>query len=735
TQLASANSLVSAGTASSQSQVVTNRSDLLLSEGANQLGFSSLASAGGVALGTHNISVTQSSQAAEAVGTTDLQSAAGTTITTGSNDTVDVTLDGTAYQLTLGASPTGGYTSSGLLAAVNSAISAQGISGQLQAGYNSSGQLVLATTAQGSTQSLAVTGGSALASLGLATGSSTGADAVVSVDGNSTTFNDITAGSPITLFGASGDQYTATLPANGQQYADSSLISQGSVTATDVSAGSGSLADVVKNINAAGSGIIASAVQTGTNQYVLQLTSTTTGAKGDVSLDPTAFASSSLGQMKTAVAGQDAQLQVGGANGYTVSSADNTFAGLLPGLTINAQQVSSNPITVTVGADVDSIAGSVASFVSDANTVLSDLQKYAGYNSTTKVAGPLMGSAVLQNLTNQILQAVASVTGSSTFGNASNVGISISNGSLSFDKTAFENAYDANATNVQNLFTQGGKFSASSSPYTGQVGFSYATTTTKPGSYDVNVSHSATQASTLGSALSGSAVSAGETLSIAMGAGAASYTTSAGQSLSSIATGLNSAFAAQGMSLTAQVVDGNQLQLITSSYGSETSFSVSTDNNATGTLGLTGSSTAATYAGTDVVGTINGVAATGEGQFLSAPTTDPTLSGLSLQVTASGINSATDLGSFSYQPGLAQVLGSLADAMANPVSGAITTTVQSMQTQSINLNPQIAMYNQIVQSQQKILMAKYATMESNLESLKNQSSSLTSELASITANG
>lgn len=735
TQLASANSLVSAGTASSTSQVVTNRSDLLLSEGANQLGFSSLASSSGVSLGSHDFEVTQSSQSAEAVGTSDLQTQSATTITTGSNDTIDVTVDGTAYQLTLAASPAGGYTSQSLLAAVQSAISTAGASGVLQAGYNSSGQLVLATSAQGSSQSLQVTGGDALSTLGLATTSSTGVDAVVNVDGTANTFTDVTAGSTISLNGASGATYTATLPASGQQYADSSLISQGSVTATDVSTGSGSLSDVVANINAANSGIIASAVETGSNQYVLQLSSTTTGTDGDVTIDPTAFSGTSLGQMNTAVAGQNAELQVGGTNGYTVSSQNNTFTGLLPGLTITAQEVSTSPVTVTVGADTDAIATSVQNLVTDANTVLSDLQKYAGYNSTTKVAGPLMGSSVLQNLTNSILSAVASSVGSSSLGSAANVGITISDGQLSFDQSTFESAYNANPTNVQNLFTQGGTFSPTASQYTGQVSFSYATNTTSAGSYDVNVSHSATQASTTGSTLSSGSVTAGETLSVAMGTASASYTTSAGQSLTSIAAGLNSAFAAQGMGLSAEVVNGDQLQLVSSSYGSQTSFSVSTSNDGAGTLGLTGSSTSATYSGTDVQGTINGVTATGSGQFLSAPTTDPTLAGLSLQITTAGITSATDLGTYTYQPGLAQVLGSLADSMSNPVSGAITTTVQNMQNQSSDLDPQIDMYEQIVQQQQTALTNKYANMESTLETLKNQSSSLTSELESIASNG
>ena len=740
-QLAAANSIVSTGTASSTSQIVTSASDILLSEGAGQLGFSALANGSvggtGVTLGSHTISVSQSSQAASAVGTTPIGTSGGnTTITSGTNDTVGVTVNGTSYNLVLAASPNGGYTSSGLMSALQSAISAAGASGSLQAGYDSSGHVVLATVNQGSSQSLQVTGGDGLSALGLATGTSTGQDAVVNVDGTANTVSTVTPGSSVTLNGASGSTITATLAgSSAQQYANSSLISSGSVTATDVSTGSGSLSDVVSAINSSGTGILASAVQTGTNQYVLQLSSSTTGTNGSLSIDPNAFASSSLGATKTVVQGQNAQIQIGGPSGYTVSSQNDTFTGLLPGLSVTAQQVSSSMVTVSVGRDASSIANSIQNMVDDANTVLSDLQTYAGYNAQTKTGGPLMGSAVLQGLTNSILAAVASTAGASNLGNAEAAGITISNGELSFDQNTFESAFNANPSGVQSLFSQGGTFSSASSGYTGQVVFSYASGTTQPGTYAVQVSQSAAQATTSGATLSGGTVGAGETLTVNMGSGSASFTTSAGQSLTSVASGLNSAFAAQGMSLSAQVVNGNQLKLISSAYGSGTSFTVATTSTAAGTLGLTGGSSSATYSGTDVAGTINGVAATGHGQFLSAPATDPTLGGMMLEVTASGITSPTNVGNFSYTPGLAQVLSNVADSMSNPVTGAITTTVSGLQQESANVTPQITMYQQIVNQQQKLLMAKYATMESVLGSLKNQSSALTGELAQIAANG
>ena len=736
-QLAAANSIVSTGTASSTSQIITSAHDLLLSEGAGQIGFSSLASGSGITLGAHTVSVTQSSQAASIAGSTALAGvASGINITSGSNDGLNVTVGGTAYQLTLAASPTGGYSGSGLLSAVNAAISAAGASGVMQAGYDSSGHLVLSTVDQGSSQTLAISGGSALSTLGLATGSSTGSDAIVTVDGTTNTISTVVPGGPVTLNGPSGSTVSAVIGASAsQQYVNSSLLSVGSVTATDVSTGTGSLADVVSNINSSGTGIVASAIQTGTNQYVLQMSSSQTGTAGNLSVDTSAFASTSLGAMRTAVAGQDAQIQVGGPSGFTVSSHNDTFTGLLPGLSVTVAQTSTNPVTVSVSRDAAAIAGSVQSMVNDVNQVLSDLQTYAGYNEATKKGGPLMGSATLQGLTNSLLGAVASAVGSSNLGSAANVGLKISNGQLTFDQSAFEAAYNANPAQVQALFTQGGTFTPAAGGYAGQVSFSFATDTTRSGSYAVNLTSSATQGSLLGAAVTGGTVSAGESLTVAMGSTSVSYSTTAGQSLTAIATGLNSAFASQGMGLSAQVVNGNQLQLLTTTYGSASTFTVSTSNNGAGTLGLTGAGTSASAAGTDVAGTINGVAATGTGQFLAAPASDPTLAGLSLLVTTPGVTSSTSLGTFTYQPGLAQVLSTIGKAMADPVSGAITQTVQGLQSQVQSIAPQISMYQQIVDQQQKLLMAKYATMEATLGGLKNQSSSLASQLAQIKANG
>jgi flagellar hook-associated protein 2 len=280
---------------------------------------------------------------------------------------------------------------------------------------------------------------------------------------------------------------------------------------------------------------------------------------------------------------------------------------------------------------------------------------------------------------------------------------------------------------VTALFAAGGSFAPASPTYAGDASFVYAGDTTQAGTYAVNVSSSATQATDSGAALASGSVSAAETLTVGQGTTTASYTTTAGESLNAIATGLNAQFAIGGQTMAASVVDdGAKLELSSSAYGSDASFTVASSNTAAGTTGLGASASA--YAGTDVAGTIDGVAATGNGQTLSAPSSDPTLAGLSLEVSAQGITSPTSIGSFSYNPGLAQQLQALASSASDPTTGTISTTIKGLSSQATGLNTQIANYQAVEDKQQTLLQAEFATMESTLGGLKNESSELTSAI-------
>lgn len=725
-QLAQGTVLASQGGVSSTGSVVTSAASLLVGTGGEALGFSGLAGSGALALGPHTVDVTQSSSAATVTSSAPL--AASTTITTGTNDTLDLSVNGTAYSLTLAPSSTG-YTPAGLVAAVNAAAKTAGAA--VTASLTSTGKLQLSTNEQGSSATIGVTGGDALASLYLTSGqSATGTNAVVTVDGTSTTLTAINPGQQVSL-GAPAGSITATLAS--APGATGSLVTAGTSAADLVSTGSGSLADIVANINSSGLAVTASAVQNAQGSYLLQVSANNTGLVGAVSVDASGFVGGPLGGLDTISQAQNALVNVGGAGGYQLSSATDVFSKLISGTAVTVASI--GQATVTVSRDAAGEAGQVKSLVGAANQVLADIKQYAGYNATTKTGGPLMGSSVLEGIQQEILSLFASSSGTSGLGNSLAAGISLSStGTLSFDQSTFETAFTANPTKISSLFTQGGTFSPSSSTYAGDVSLVYAGNSTQAGTYGVQVSHSATQAADLGSVISSGAVSTAETLTVSQGALTATYATSAGESLAAIASGLNQQFSSNGIAVTASVVNsGTQLELSSSNYGSAASFSVTSTAVGSGTTGLAGSTagTAVSFAGTDVAGTINGVAATGNGQILSAPTSDPTLAGLSLQVSALGITSLTNLGAFTYSPGLAQQLQSLASTASDPSTGTITSTIKGLSAEATGLNGQITNYQQLELSQQTLLQNEFAKMETTLGSLKSESAALSSQISQL----
>ena len=337
---------------------------MFVAAGGQALGFSTFRSDDALVNGAHTITVSQASSAATKSGDSAL---AGSTVIDGTNDSLQLSINGTPTTLTLAH---GTYTGSQLAQAVQAAAASAGA--PITATLTGAGTLTLNTTRQGTQATLQVTGGNALGGVVAVDRRRrhTGTDGVLQVDGGANqTFSSLDAGQSITLNAAAGT-ITAVL-AGG--------LSTGTITGNNVSTGDGSLATVVGNINAAGAGVTASAVQVGLNSYRLQLTSNTAGAKNGENIDAAAF-NDNVGGFLTLTAAADAQVTVGsGAGSYTVTSSTNTVSGLLPGVTVNLLQQSTGPVTVTVNRDDAAIADKVQALIDAANQVqdtVSQLMKY-----------------------------------------------------------------------------------------------------------------------------------------------------------------------------------------------------------------------------------------------------------------------------------------------------------------------------------------------------------------------
>jgi flagellar hook-associated protein 2 len=717
-QLATGSTQISAGTVSATSDVVAS-GDYLVGSGGAALGIVSFAGQSGLAVGAHTISVTQASAGAGVVGTTPL--AASTTIGS-TNDTVTATINGTSSTVTIAS---GTYTPTQLAAAIT-----QASGGTLSATLTSGGDLALATTQQGSSASLQITGGTALATLGLSTSALVyGTNGIITVDGTANTVTDIagTGTTTVTLTSGSGGTLNANL---------SGPLALGSMTAQNVSVGNGSLASVVNAINGANVGVTANALEEGSNQYALEITSNATGLTGAATIDVAAFASSSLGAMQTTTAAQDSIVSVGGVGGPQVTSSTNQVAGLLPGITVDLGQVSATPVTLTVSPDGSQMASQVSALVNAANTLLSTLATDTAYDPTTGVAGPLNGVTSLNALAQRVLAIVGNAVGTSAAGSdgtpGESAGLAItSSGTITFNPTAFATAYDANPAAVRSMFTEGGTFTPSSSTYAGEVSVAGASDQTTPGSYAVTISQSAAQALDTGSvafAAPSSTLSTAETYSITSGTATATYAASAGETVSSVVAGMNSALAAAGIGVSASLVDvggSYYVQMSSAAYGSAASFTVGASG--TDQLGLTTSGT--TYTGVDVAGTINGQAATGVGQMLSLADPANPANGLVLQVTTTGVTSSTPLGTVNYSPGLAQGLAYVANQVVSP-GGQIPAALSGVNATLTNVTSEIAQQKQLISTQQAMLAQEFAAMEAALVQLTSESKFLANSSSS-----
>jgi len=225
----------------------------------------------------------------------------------------------------------------------------------------------------------------------------------------------------------------------------------------EVDTGDGTLAGLVAAINdpANETGLRATAVRVGTDQYRLLVESAETGAAQTFDLTDT------VGQPllggATVRAGSDATIDLGA--GIVVGSATNTFTDLLPGvtLTLAAGTAPGTVADVTLARDPSSISSSVKSLVDAVNDLLGEVKAQTAFNASTKSSGPLSGEAAVRELASSFLTAVYPTDGTSL----ADVGIQLDrNGQLTFDAERFAAAYAEDPDRVASRFLGADGFAA-----------------------------------------------------------------------------------------------------------------------------------------------------------------------------------------------------------------------------------------------------------------------------------
>lgn len=222
------------------------------------------------------------------------------------------------------------------------------------------------------------------------------------------------------------------------------------VSATD------KLSDIAGKINGAGAGVTATILSDASGERLL-LRSKTTGEEAGfrVSVTDADGNATDASGLSRVVAGATTDLAANAkatVNGIAVTSATNTFANTVSGVTFNALQVTTAPVEIAVAKDSTAVKQNIDAFVKAYNAVNQALNQITSYDKDTKSAGLLQGDSTavgLQNTLRAALQSVASGTGGA-FKTLSDVGITLAKGAdvlkptgdLSVDTTKLNKALE-----------------------------------------------------------------------------------------------------------------------------------------------------------------------------------------------------------------------------------------------------------------------------------------------------
>lgn len=509
----------------------------------------------------------------------------------------------------------------------------------------------------------------------------------------------------------------------------------GSVTKNiTIDSSNNTLSGVASEINKANIGATASVVDTGAGfrlvissektgvAEAVEITVTDTdGNSGDaIGLSQLAFDGTVQNLTETVVA-KDAAFSV---NGIAVTRSSNEITDVIAGVTLQLTAKSNgSPSVVKVTQDTEGVADRVQAFVDKFNELQGLINETTKFDPATGTGGIFLGDAAVRQISQQLKTVLsqvipglqqASVRTVSEAGIASNA----QTGLLEFDRTKFTDQLTKNTADVVALFAEQGRASDS------QVTFLTASVNTKPGTYAVNITQAATQgaiAGTLGLAgpitidadndnlsfkVNGS-VDVAITLTQAVYATPQDLVTEIQAQLSA-----NSSLVSAGLTVQVGLDASNQLTFTSGTFGSSSKVDVTAvDTNTATSLGL---AVAGGTAGVDVAGTINGKAATGKGQTLTAASGDNS-SGIAIQISGATLGNRGDV---TYIQGVGDRLVDLINGLL-AADGAVTSRNTFFQTQLTEIADQRAQLDTRIESSRQRLAAQFLAADQAVSRFNN----------------
>ncbi|HZF70562.1 flagellar filament capping protein FliD [Sulfuricurvum sp.] len=211
--------------------------------------------------------------------------------------------------------------------------------------------------------------------------------------------------------------------------------------------------------NVAGDSVTASTLQVGTGDYRLILTSNATGANQAISITDSSGgtlnnqllaydASTNTNGMQTIQAASDASFKY---NGITLTRSSNTVSDVVTGMTINLLQ-DSGSANISITQDTASISDAMSSFVTNYNSLTSQITNMTTTDTTAGKVGIFNGDSTIYGITRAINQIVTSVNSDGL--SLPQFGIDMAqDGTMSFNSSTFISKFNENNALSEKFFS------------------------------------------------------------------------------------------------------------------------------------------------------------------------------------------------------------------------------------------------------------------------------------------
>lgn len=494
-------------------------------------------------------------------------------------------------------------------------------------------------------------------------------------------------------------------------------------------------------INQAAAGVTASIVNDGSGNRLV-LSSTATGAANGFRIttadsDGNNVDAAGLSQVAFDPAGgttasshlADATNASFSLDGLTISKADNHVTDVLAGLTLDLKNADATTTTTfTIARDTASVKKNITGFVTAYNALLSNIGTLTSYNATTKVAGQLNGDSSIRLITQKLQAIAASVipTGGSVTA-LNDVGVKFTNtGALAVDDAKLAAALARDPDAIGRLFAKTGTSTDSLVQYTS------STDKTQVGNHTIGVTALASHGGLAGSDVAGLTIAAGvnDTFGITVDNVATTITLRPGTYASADALAAavqsqingDSAISLSNSSVTVSAT-GGVLSVTSARYGSASSVVLGDGNGAAGLFG----GAATTTTGSDVSGTIDGVAFLGSGQTATGATST-SAEGLKLSITGGSTGSR---GTVAFNRGLAAQLDDVLTQFLDTDDGVISTATDSINARIKDLQSREQDWSTRLIAIRARYTAQYNAMDALVASLNSTSTYLTQQLDAL----